>query len=354
MFRRALVVKLRHHGDVLLSAPVFSALVAAQPGIEVDALVYEETRDMLDLHPHVARVHAIPRDWRRLGVLAQLKRYWRLYRELKARQYDLIVHLTDHWHGARLARLLRPRVSVGPAGTKHSAFANRLWNRSFSALFPVPPGNQRHTVEMHLDALRAIGVRVVDTKLAFHPGAQAADSVAKRLAGRDFILVHPTSRWMFKAWPAASMAELVNALIARGERIVLSAAPSAEERAYIAELKPRLRGDYLDLTGKLTLKELGALVAAARLLIGVDSMPVHLASAVGTPVVVLFGPSGDVEWAPWGVPHRIVTAPFPCRPCGNKGCGDGGVSDCLTAIAPAQVLGAVDALLAEVRREVRT
>lgn len=350
MFRRALIIKLRHHGDVLLSAPVFSALAAAQPGIEVDALVYEETRDMLDLHPHVARVHAIPRDWRHLGALAQLKRYWRLYRELKARRYDLIVHLTDHWHGARLARLLRPRVSVGPEGTKHSAFANRLWNRSFTALFPVPPGNQRHTVEMHLDALRVIGIRVVNTKLTFHSGAEAANSVARRLAARDFILVHPTSRWMFKAWPAERMAELVNALIARGERVVLSAAPSAEERAYIAQLKPRLRGEYLDLSGQLTLKELGALVAAARLLIGVDSMPVHLASAVGTPVVVLFGPSGDVEWGPWGVAHRIVTAPFPCRPCGNKGCGDGGVSDCLTAIPSAQVLSAVESLLAEARR----
>jgi heptosyltransferase-3 len=174
--------------------------------------------------------------------------------------------------------------------------------------------------------------------------------VARRLAVRDFILVHPTSRWMFKAWPAERMAELVNALIARGERVVLSAAPSAEERAYIAELKPRLRGEYLDLCGQLTLKELGALVAAARLLIGVDSMPVHLAGAVGTPVVVLFGPSGDVEWGPWGVAHRIVTAPFPCRPCGNKGCGDGGVSDCLTAIPSAQVLSAVESLLAEVRQ----
>ena len=354
MFRRALVIKLRHHGDVLLSAPVFSALAAAQPGIEVDALVYEETRDMLDLHPHVTRVHAVPREWRNLGPLAQLQRYWRLYRELKARDYDLIVHLTDHWHGARLARLLRPRVSVGPAGTKHGAFANRLWNRSFSALFPVPPGNQRHTVETHLDALRAIGVPVAAGAMSFRAGPQAEASVARRLAAREFILVHPTSRWMFKAWPAERMAELVNTLIARGERIVLSAAPSAEERAYIADLKPRLRGDYLDLAGQLTLKELGALVAAARLLIGVDSMPVHLASAVGTPVVVLFGPSGDVEWGPWGVPHRIVTAPFPCRPCGNKGCGDGGVSDCLTAIAPAQVLGAVDELLAQVRREVRT
>jgi heptosyltransferase-3 len=350
MFRRALVIKLRHHGDVLLTAPVLSALAAAVPGIEIDALVYEETRDMLELHPHLARLHAIPRDWRSLGPFAQVRRYWRLYRELRARQYDLIVHLTDHWHGARLARLLRPRVSVGPAGTKSGALANWLWNRSFSALFAVPPGNQRHTVEMHLDALRAIRIPVASKAMSFRPGPQAQAAVGNRVAARGFILVHPTSRWMFKAWPAPSMAELINSLIARGERVVLSAAPSAEERAYMAELKPRLRGDYLDLTGQLSLKELGALVAQARLLIGVDSMPVHLASAVGTPVVVLFGPSGDVEWGPWGVPHRIVTAPFPCRPCGNKGCGDGGVSDCLTAIAPAQVLSAVEAVLSEVRR----
>jgi heptosyltransferase-3 len=269
---------------------------------------------------------------------------------LRSRHYDLLVHLTDHWHGARFAWLLGPRVSVGPAGTKRSRFSNWLWNRSFSALFPVPPGNQRHTVEMHLDALRQVGIPVADKTMSFRAGPEAEASVASRVGGRDFILVHPTSRWMFKAWPAERMAELVNTLIGRGERVVLSAAPSAEERAYIAELKPRLRGEYLDLTGQLTLKELGALIARAKLLIGVDSMPVHLASAVGTPVVVLFGPSGDVEWAPWGVPHRIVTLPFPCRPCGREGCGDGQVSDCLTQIPPAQVLSAVESLLAEVRK----
>jgi heptosyltransferase III len=353
MFKRALVIKLRHHGDVLLTAPVFSALAAAQPGIEVDALVYHDTRDMLDLHPHVSQIHTISRDWRTLGPLAQLARYWRLYRTLKSRRYDLLVHLTDHWHGVRFARLLRPRVSVAPAGTKTSARANRVWNRSFSALFPVLPGNRRHTIEMHLDALRRVGIQPADKTLTFVAGAEAEASVAARLArhglaaGR-YVLVHPTSRWMFKAWPAGKTAELINVLIARGERIVLSAGPSPEERAWMAGLTPLLLGGYVDLSGELSLKELGALIAGAKLLIGIDSMPIHLASAVRTPVVVLFGPSGEVEWAPWQVPHRIVTLPFTCRPCGRAGCGDGQISECLTAIPVSQVLAAVDALLGEV------
>jgi len=355
MFERALVIKLRHHGDVLLTAPVFSALAAAQPGIEVDALVYHDTREMLDLHPQVCRIHTISRDWRKLGPLAQLARYWRLYRTLKSRRYDLIVHLTDHWHGARFARLLRPRVSVAPAGTKSSALANRVWNRSFSALFPVLPGNRRHTIEMHLDALRRVGIQPADKTLTFVAGAEAEASLAAKLSphalapGR-YVLVHPTSRWMFKAWPAGKMAELINVLLGRGERVVLSAAPSAEERAWITGLIPRLRGAYVDLTGQLTLKELGALIAGAKVLIGVDSLPIHLAGAVRTPVVALFGPSGDIEWAPWQVPHRIVTSPFACRPCGRAGCGDSQISDCLTAIPVSQVLAAVDALLVEAGR----
>jgi lipopolysaccharide heptosyltransferase III len=357
-FKRALVIKLRHHGDVLLTAPVFSALAAAQPGIEIDALIYHDTREMLGLHPHVREIHTIGRDWRTLGPLAQLARYWRLYRTLRLRRYDLIVHLTDHWHGARLARLLKPRVSVAPVGTKNSARANRVWNRSFSALFPILPGNRRHTIEMHLDALRRIGIQPTDKTLTFVAGAEAEASVAARLArhaltaGR-YVLVHPTSRWMFKAWPAGRMAELLNVLIGRGEQIVLSAAPSAEERAWMAGLTPLLRGPYVDLTGQLTLKELGALIAGAKVLIGVDSLPIHLAGAVRTPVVVLFGPSGDIEWAPWRVPHRIVAAAFSCRPCGRAGCGDGQVSECLTTIPVSQVLAAFDALLDEVGRSAR-
>ena len=108
------------------------------------------------------------------------------------------------------------------------------------------------------------------------------------------------------------------------------------------------RSRPVDLGGQLTLKQLAALTARARLFIGVDSAPMHIAAAMGTPVVALFGPSGDIEWAPWKVAARVVASrSFPCRPCGLDGCGGGKVSECLTTLPPQEVLAAVDDLLRE-------
>jgi len=127
---------------------------------------------------------------------------------------------------------------------------------------------------------------------------------------------------------------------------VLTAAPEERELALIAAIRSRTRAQAADLSGKLTLKMLAALAARARLFVGVDSAPMHIAAAVGTPVVALFGPSGEIEWAPWGVPHRVVTsAVHACRPCGNDGCGGGKVSECLSSIPVEAVLDAIDQLL---------
>jgi heptosyltransferase-3 len=91
---------------------------------------------------------------------------------------------------------------------------------------------------------------------------------------------------------------------------------------------------------------LAALAARAKLFIGVDSAPMHIAAAVQTPTVALFGPSGELEWAPWGVRHRIVASTeHACRPCGNDGCGGGKVSECLTRLPVEAALSAIDSLL---------
>jgi len=103
----------------------------------------------------------------------------------------------------------------------------------------------------------------------------------------------------------------------------------------------------VDLSGQLSLKQLAALTARAKLFIGVDSAPMHIAAAMGTPTVVLFGPSGDPEWGPWQVPHKIITSDHTCRPCGNDGCGGGKLSECLQTISVAEVLEAVHSLLQE-------
>src|SRR5690349_6224993 len=103
---RALVIKLRHHGDVLLASPVIGALKAHAPRIEIDALVYDETAQMLEGHPALAQLHTVGRKWRELGVVSQLNNERSLLRTLRGRRYDLLVHLTDHARGAWLSRLL--------------------------------------------------------------------------------------------------------------------------------------------------------------------------------------------------------------------------------------------------------
>ncbi|MEO7405171.1 MAG: hypothetical protein ABIU95_16035, partial [Burkholderiales bacterium] len=123
---RVLVIKLRHHGDVLLASPALSVLKARAPQAEIDALVYDDTRDMLDQHPALTQLHTIGRRWRTLGPLAQARAEFGLWRTLRARRYDLIVHLTDHPRGAWLARTLGAPASVAPAR------AGRWWNASFT------------------------------------------------------------------------------------------------------------------------------------------------------------------------------------------------------------------------------
>ena len=351
--KRVLVIKLRHHGDVLVSSPVFSVLKAHAPQAEIDALVYADTAEMLTLHPAISTVHTIDRKWKQLGALGQVKAELALYNDLKACAYDLIIHLTEHWRGAWLCRLLKPRWSVGP----EIGGRNRYWESSFTHL-QVLHNPLRHMAETNLDALRRIGIQPAADQRSYTlvPGEAAEAKVQAHLAlfglhGNDFIHIHPASRWFFKCWPAVSMALLIGRLQAAGHAVVLTAAPSKDEQAMLAAIQARLEKPAFSLSGQLSLKELAALTQAARLFVGVDSAPMHMAAAVGTPVVALFGPSGDKQWGPWGVENRVlVSGTHACRPCGDDGCGGGKVSECLTTISVDRVADAVFEVLGETRK----
>src|SRR6266540_633043 len=355
LVRRVLVTKLRHHGDVLLASPVFTVLKSALPSAKIDALVYRETAPMLEGHPAIAQLFTIDREWKRRGVVSQFRAEAGLLRSLRARKYDLIVHLTEHPRGAWLTRLLRPRYAVG----RELPRAHWLWRSSFSHYYRLPRARPRHTVECNLDALRRLGLQpaIADRRLVLVPGerdaARARELLAQHgLERRRFIQLHPGSRWLFKCWTAEGYAALVEAIVADGWRVVLTGAPDARERqlveAILALLSERARLHVTDLGGTLGLRELSALTRDARAFVGVDSAPMHIAAAMGTPVVALFGPSGDIEWGPWQVPNRVVASmDHPCRPCGNDGCGGGKVSECLTTLPVERVHAALLQVLAD-------
>jgi heptosyltransferase-3 len=358
--RRVLVTKLRHHGDVLLASPVLTTLKRAAPEAEIDALVYRETAPMLERHPALAQLFTIDRAWKNGPLARQIAAETRLVRALRARRYDLLVHLTEHPRGLLLATLLRPTWAVTRVRGRDEH--PLLWRRSFTHFYPLPRGTHRHTVETNLDALRRIGIHpsLEDRALTLVAGAEADAFITELLQVRGiepqrFVHVHPGSRWLFKSWPAGRMAKVVETLVERGFAVVLTGANDERERALsdvlLATLPDRAREHVHDLVGRLTLAQLGALTARARLFFGVDSAPMHMAAAMGTPVVALFGPSDEREWGPWRVPHRVVASSRdPCRPCRNDGCGGGKISECLTMLPHERAIEAIDALLAETAR----
>jgi heptosyltransferase-3 len=347
--RRVLVVKLRFHGDVLLATPVFSALKQRHPHLEIDALIYQETLDMLTFHPDIAQIHCIDRTWKQLGAFANLRAELALLRRLRARRYDLLLHLTEHWRGPILKRLLGIRIAVTERYARRSH--SRLWQKSFTHHY-ASPRNPRHKVENHLDAVRRIGVYTPpqDRAVRLAPGPEAEASARAKLAplglnDRPFVLVHPTSRFLHKCWTVEGMAELIDRLQPQVP-VLLTAAPRAAELEMVEAIRTRVRTATATLAGQLDLKELAYCIGAARLFVGVDSAPMHIAAAMRTPVVALFGPTSQDVWAPWQVPHRIVATHPTCQPCHLRGCGEGQVSDCLLAIDVPSVLHACQSLLA--------
>jgi heptosyltransferase III len=349
--KRALVIHLRNHGDVLLASPVFSALRRHAPHIETDALIYDHTAEMLAFHPAVAEIHRLHKRKDR-SFAARLGEEWSLLSKLRSRRYDMLINLGAHPSALWLNWLLRPRYSVAPRRGGHFA---RLWSKSFTHTVKYPAHGRRHQIELNLDMLRQFGVfpGEEERQLVLVPGKDAEASMQKRMAAQglapgSFIVVHAPASLAYKYWPAERIARLIEQLVGDGERIVLTGAPAMSDLALVSAIRNACRADTIDLSGQLSMKELAVLIGQAKLVIAVDSAPVHIAAAMHTPVVVIFGPSNEYIWGPWRVPNRVISSNrHPCRPCHNAGCGGSGVSDCLTTLPVEPVFAAAKELLAE-------
>ncbi len=333
--KKILVVKLRQLGDVLLTGPVFSALKARFPEARTDAYVYSEAFPMLEGHPGVDRLIGYDREWKKLGLFRRLQREWTLWREIKRAGYDLVINLTEGDRGVLAARIAKARIRVGfePKG--------KWQKRVYTHVVKHCP-SLRHTVERNLDALRRIGIfpRMEERELFLAVGEK--EKIGGWVKG-PFVIIHPTSRWRFKCWPIEKMRELTKELLQRGKQVVFTSGPDRMEQEMVSEIAKGL--DVINLSGKITLKELAALIDQSELLICVDSMPFHMASALKKRVVAIFGPTSDVTWGPWRNPNaRVVVQEMSCRPCYMDGCGGSKMSDCLATLGVGAVLRAIDHL----------
>lgn len=306
---RILVIKLRHHGDMLLTTPVINSLRQRWPDAQIDVLLYEETRDMLSAHPAIATIYGINRKWKQLGTFKHLQKEWQLLRTLRAQKYHLVINLADQWRSAIVTKFTGAPVRLGFAFNKRN---NIFWRMCHTSLASVANHKTQHTVEQNLSILSALQIDTlphVTMSYREDDWEKSKQCLDAKGVSRNYIVIQPTSRWFFKCWDESKMAQVITALQQEGRTIVLTSGPDKKERAMIESiLAASPQTGVVSLAGELTLPQLASVIDHACLFIGVDSVPMHMAAALQTPCVALFGPSKLTFWSPWQVKGEVIWA----------------------------------------------
>ncbi len=331
--RRVLVRGPNWVGDAVLATPVLTNLRQALPQGEMTLLVRPSVAGLFRGHPAVDSVLLDEVEGRHRGVGGRL----RLARDLARARFDLALLLPNSFDVAAVAFLARIPHRVGYATD----------GRGFLLTFPVPRpprGTPRHQADAYLDLLRPLGWDAGARDLSLPLTAAAEERVQTLLqeAGitREAAVVALTPGSVYgsaKRWPAERFAEVADRLISRyGVAVVIVG--SAGERDVAAAVTATARFPLLDLTGRTTLEELVALVARCRLLVTNDTGAMHIAAALGTPVVALFGPTDPATTGPQGGSSVILRDPPACAPCLLRECPID--HRCMTALSGDRVLTA--------------
>jgi heptosyltransferase-3 len=158
---------------------------------------------------------------------------------------------------------------------------------------------------------------------------------------KPIIAVQPFSLWHYKEWPTDNYVKLINWIRTSFSPPIIIIG-TADERPRAADIIKRCGPGVHNLAGKTSLGELAALLMACSLLIGGDSAGIHIAAAVGTPTISLFGPSSPVSWAPRGKQHEVIHKNWACVPCREKGCQNSERSRCLEELTFDEVRAGVE------------
>jgi heptosyltransferase-3 len=305
------------------------------------------------------------RDIKKLNLWQRSRREVSFVGALRRQRFDLAIDLSSGDRAAIIAFLSGARYRVGTNISKHGFRGkSRLYTH-----FTYKDGS-RHIVLQDYDVMSQLGFDTANFAVDFviPPAAKlAVQQLLQRHFTENGIIVHlhPVSKWFFKCWQDESMAEVITWLTQQGAKVVVTSAPESSElqrTRHILSLAAGMGADpsrLLDLSGETTLPLLAAVSDAADLFLGIDSAPMHLAAAVGTPVVALFGPSKTHRWAPW--PNRrlfesetelrqyyedegyylgrhvVLQKDWECIPCGMDGCEGTKQSKCLDEISVEKV-----------------
>jgi len=336
-----LIVKLSAIGDVVHTLPLLEVLRKNFPKGRIDWLVEEEAGQIIEGHQGIDHVIISRRkSWQRRffkpGEQARiLRETFQFLQTLRQCEYDIVIDLQGLFKSGLLTGLSRGKRKMGFTG-----------GREGSSLFlterPHPVDYDQHALERYLktaDILKCpvdswqgdIPLREVDKRsIDAYFESEGIDDI-------PVVAVNPMARWRTKLWDIEKFAALADRIQRELScRIIFTG--SVQDRAIIDAIIHRMKGRPLNLTGRTNLKELAYLYSKSTLSISTDTGPMHIAAAMGCPVVAIFGPTAPSRTGPYGQGHIVIRSNLECSPCFQKTCSH---MTCMNHITVDKVFDAV-------------
>ncbi len=334
-----LFVKLSSLGDVIHALPALNALRQGYPRSHITWLVEDYASQIVMDHPSLDRVLVSARkSW--LQDISLARRSLRTLREivffvraLRQRKYDLVVDLQG---------LLKSALMVWLSGGQKRVGYDRT--REMSYLFlnnKIPPFDpEGHAIERYLHLVRSVGAEEGKIEYRIHLEGEHHRRVEALLRDHEIlqedrvVIISPFALWETKLWEPDRFSMLCDRLIERYPVKVVFTGTTGEKE-YVRRIIGSMRHPACDLSGKTCLKELASLCSRANLMISTDTGTMHLAAAMGLPVVALFGPTAPWRTGPYGEGHSVIRKDLACSPCYKRRCES---RECMQAIDVEDVL----------------
>ena len=342
-----LIVKLSAIGDVIHTLPALNAIRSHFPEAHITWLVEEDAGSLVEGHEALDRVLVSKRKrWTR-GLrsslfFSTLSEIYRFIKALRDTDYDMILDFQALLKSGVLIALARGQRKIGfGKGLEHMEHSYIFLNERIPAV-----DMEIHALSRGMMFIEALGIpsNTVEYKLpvSSHDHEKVDDLMRAygMLGAKPLIAINPVAKWETKLWTNKKFSQLADLLIDRYDaKIVFTGGP--DDRPPIQDIMAAMKGQAVNLAGLTTLKMLAALYQKMVFVVSTDTGPMHMAAAVGTPVVALFGPTAPWRTGPFGSGHQIVRGGPECSPCFKRECK---TIDCMELISVQQVIDAIHKL----------
>lgn len=331
---RILILKPSSLGDVVQAVPVLRLLKLHWPDSDIFWWIDSGLAPLLEADPDLAGIVRFER--RRWALPANWPEVWHSVQWMRRQSFDLVIDLQCLLRSGVFAWLANGKLLVGLDEAREGA-------RGFYDIAVRRDSFHTHAVDWYLSVLKVLDVPR-HWNFKWLPERPEISSAVKRkwdTASARWIVIQPGARWMNKRWPVENYTRLIRQLLAARPDFrcaILGSGDDAAAGAALAQADPKR---CLDLTGKISLPEMVEWIRLSELMVSNDTGPMHVAAAIGKPLVALFGPTEPRRTGPYGQLQNVLRVDLPCSPCLKQHCTYAKPLECLQAISPEMVFDRV-------------